>query len=297
MHGWDVVARGLRFPEGPVPMRDGSVVLVEIERGTVSRAMPDGRVSVAAQPGGGPNGLAVGPDGALHVCNNGGFAWMREAGNLRPTAQPDDYSGGRIERLDLATGAVQVLYESCDGHGLRGPNDLVFDRHGGFYFTDLGKVRKRDRDHGGVYYAMADGSAITELAYPLVTPNGCGLSPDGGTLYVAETETARLWAFDLDSPGRLRRHNGPAPHGGRLVCGLGGYQRFDSLKVMESGAIAVATLVTGCITVISPNRRGNPAPGADRPPPHHQHLLRRAGPADGLGHSVRGRRAGPDALA
>ncbi|MFN5882004.1 MAG: SMP-30/gluconolactonase/LRE family protein, partial [Burkholderiales bacterium] len=51
-----VVARGLRFPEGPIAMPDGSVLLVEIERGTLSRVTPDGRVEVVASPGGGPNG-------------------------------------------------------------------------------------------------------------------------------------------------------------------------------------------------------------------------------------------------
>src|SRR5487761_2560575 len=78
-----VLARGLRFPEGPVAMRDGSVVLVEIERQTVTRVAPDGTVSVVAHTGGGPNGLAVGPDGAFYVCNNGGFAWRTEMNMLR----------------------------------------------------------------------------------------------------------------------------------------------------------------------------------------------------------------------
>ncbi len=247
-----VLAAGLQFPEGPVAFSDGSVALVEIRRGTVTRVAADGTVSRIATPGGGPNGLARGPGGALYLCNNGGFAWRELGGMTLPTAQPHDYSGGRIERVDPNTGQVEHLYDECDGEGLRGPNDLVFDAHGGFYFTDLGKVRPRDRDWGGVYYARADGSAIRTVAYPLLTPNGCGLSPDGRTLYVAETESARLWAFDLDAPGVARRHPWPSPHGGRLVCGLGGYQRFDSLAVDSEGTVCVATLIAGCITCIAP---------------------------------------------
>jgi gluconolactonase len=251
-----VIAEGLRFPEGPVAMADGSVLLVEIARGTVSRVAPDGSVSVVAQPGGAPNGLARGPDGALYVCNNGGFLFHHEAdGTIRPLRQPEDYSGGRIERIDPATGAIRVLYETCDGYRLRGPNDLVFDTQGGFYFTDLGKVRLRDRDHGGVYYGLADGSRIVEVAYPVLTPNGIGLSPDGTVLYVAETETARLWAFDIDAPGVVRKQPFPSPHGGRLVIGLGGFQRFDSLAVEASGNICVATLISGCVSVIAPDGR------------------------------------------
>ncbi len=60
-----VVATGLCFPEGPMAMPDGSVVLTEIERQTISRVLSDGTVRVIAHTGGGPNGLAVGPDGAL----------------------------------------------------------------------------------------------------------------------------------------------------------------------------------------------------------------------------------------
>jgi gluconolactonase len=248
-----VIATGLSFPEGPVAMRDGSVVLVEIERQTVSRVHPDGRVEVIARTGGGPNGLAVGPDGAFYICNNGGFAFRYEMGLLRPVAPASDYTGGRIERLGPATGALSVLYDRCGEHTLCGPNDIVFDAQGGFYFSDLGKSRARDRDHGGLYYATADGSRIVEVAYPILTPNGVGLSPDGRTVYVAETETARLWAFDLESPGVAREHPFPSPHGGRLVAGLGGYQRFDSLAVDATGNICVATLLSGCISVIAPD--------------------------------------------
>lgn len=250
-----VIARGLSFPEGPVAMADGSVVLVEIERQTVTRVLPDGRTAVIARPGGGPNGLALGPDGSFYICNNGGFAWRMEAGLLRPVAQASDYAGGRIERVDPATGSMQVVYDRCGEHPLRGPNDLVFDRHGGFYFSDLGKARARDRDHGGLYYALADGSRVVEVAYPILTPNGVGLSPDGATVYVAETETGRLWAFDLAAPGVARKLPFPSPHGGRLVAGLGGFQRFDSLAVDAAGNICVATLVTGAITVIAPDGR------------------------------------------
>ena len=252
MTAFRTIATGLAFPEGPVAMADGSVVLVEIERQTVTRVHPDGRTEIVARPGGGPNGLALGPDGAFYVCNNGGFAWRLEAGMLRPVAQASDYAGGRIERIDPATGAVSVLYDRCGAHPLRGPNDIVFDRHGGFYFSDLGKTRARDRDHGGLYYALADGSKIVEVAYPILTPNGVGLSPDGGAVYVAETETGRLWAFDLDAPGVARKAPFPSPHGGRLVAGLPGYQRFDSLAVDAAGNICVATLITGAISVISP---------------------------------------------
>jgi gluconolactonase len=249
------LAEGLEFPEGPVALGDGSVVVVEIAAGRLTRVMPDGAKTVAARPGGGPNGAAIGPDGKCYVCNNGGFEWLVEGGHRRPFLQARDYAGGRIERIDLATGAVECLYSTAGEVPLKGPNDLVFDRNGGFYFSDLGKVRAREMDRGAVYYAKADGSAITEVAFPMVTPNGVGLSPDETTLYVAETEAARLWAFDIVQPGVVRKAPWPSPHGGRLVAGVGGYQRFDSLALDAEGRICVATLVNGGITVISPDGR------------------------------------------
>ena len=248
------LASGLRFPEGPVAMPDGSVVLVEIARGTLSRVTPDGRVHVVATLGGGPNGAAVGPGDKIYVTNNGGFNWVERPGKLFPTTQADDYTGGRIQVVDPETGKVETLYDACDGRRLRGPNDLVFDDAGGFWFTDLGKTREREADRGAVYYATADGALIREAVFPLERPNGIGLSPDGRTLYVVETPTARCWAFRLSAPGQIESANGPyRGEKGRVVVGLGGYQMFDSLAVDAEGHICVATLITGAVSDIWPD--------------------------------------------
>lgn len=246
-----ILAEGLQFPEGPVALSDGSVVLVEMRAGRIARVMPDGQVRAVSDCGGGPNGAAVGPDGALYVCDNGGSAYV--PGRFTSTGPAPDYAGGSIRRVDLASGDTTTLYTHCGTHRLSSPNDLVFDAQGGFYFTDFGKKHARSRDTGGVYYALPDGSHIAEVAYGLLSPNGIGLSPDGKLLYVAETETARLWAFDIVEPGALDKQPFPSPHGGRLVCGLPGFQRFDSLAVQAQGHVCVATLVTGAISVIAPS--------------------------------------------
>jgi len=252
---FEEIATGLQFPEGPIAMPDGSVLLVEIARGTLSRVTPDGRIHVVAKLGGGPNGAAPGPGGRIYVTNNGGFNWVRLAdGRMFPSTQPEDYTGGRIQVVDPETGRFETLYDACDGRGLRGPNDLVFDGAGGFWFTDLGKTREREQDRGAVYYARADGSKIEEKIFPLERPNGIGLSPNGHRLYVAETTTARLWAFELSAPGEIRSANGPyRGEKGRVLAGLGGYQFFDSLAVDAAGHICVATLVSGCVTDIAPD--------------------------------------------
>lgn len=247
------ICRGLRFPEGPIAMPDGSVILVEIERQTLTRVSADGEISVIAECGGGPNGAALGPDGRVYVCNNGGFDWPApQGGILRPgEALSADYEGGSIQAVDIESGAVETIYTECDGESLKGPNDIVFDASGGFYFTDLGKRRGRSLDRGSVFYARADGSSITEIVHPIDTPNGIGLSADESTLFVAETSAARLWAFDIESPGKL----GPPVHPffrGRLLHKFTGYERLDSLAVDSEGNVVVATLGTGCVTAVSP---------------------------------------------
>ena len=247
MEGFNVITDQLQFPEGPIAMNDGSVLVVEIKRGTLSRVHPDGQVDIVAHIGGGPNGAAIGPDGHCYICNNGGFKWHTSSNGLVfPGQQADDYSGGRIERVDLDSGKVEILYDDCAGFPLRGPNDLVFDRQGGFWFTDHGKVRDRDRDRTGVYYASIDGLSIEEVIFPLEGPNGIGLSPDERTLYVAETPTGRLWAYDLSGPGRLNSAQRPT-----MMAQIPDYHMFDSLAVDALGNICVATLITGGITVHS----------------------------------------------
>jgi gluconolactonase len=249
------VASGLRFPEGPIAMQDGSVVLVEMFGPRLTRVRPDGSLDIVAEIAGGPNGAAIGPDGALYLCNNGGcFTEVDFGGLCLPGPfDPGEYIGGRIQRVDLGSGAVTDLYTECDGRPLRAPNDLVFDIHGGFYFTDHG-IRDnaaRTADLTGIYYAKADGSSITEIAFPVEGPNGIGLSPDGSTLYWAETHTGRVFKRTITEPGVLAP---TAPGDASVVLhGLPGLQLLDSLAVDGSGNVCVATLVNGGISVISPD--------------------------------------------
>jgi gluconolactonase len=107
-------------------------------------------------------------------------------------------------------------------------------------------------DLGVVYHAAADGSAIRQAIFPMLTPNGCGLSPDGKTFYATETETGRLWRWPITGRGEVAKRPWPSPNGGELLGQATGYQRFDSFALEASGNICVGTLVTGGITVFSP---------------------------------------------
>lgn len=249
---FEVVAEGLKFPEGPIAMADGSVVLVEIQRQTLTRVKPDGSNEVIAKLGGGPNGAAVGPDGAVYVCNNGGFEWLEAGGLTAPHGIAADYKTGSIQRVDLKSGAVTTVYDSCDGRPLRGPNDIVFDAAGGFWFSDLGKS-DGDRMHmGHLLYARPDGSMIRRVREGMVTPNGVGLSPDGRTVWVAETHTSRVWGFPITGPGEIEQPAGLfAP--GTVLGPLPGYQLLDSLAVEAGGKVCVATIINGGVTAFDPD--------------------------------------------
>ena len=248
----ELVADGLEFPEGPIAMSDGSVILTEIKGQRLTRVFPDGRKEKVADVPGGPNGAAVGPDGAIWITNNGGsFEWLDQGGLTIPGPTPPSHKGGSIQRLDLATGKLQTVYDSCDGRRLIGPNDLVFDRAGGIWFSDHGCSTPEGRKFGGVYYAKTDGSHISRQRDHLIAPNGIGLSPDETVVYVADTQLARLWAFDVAAPGQLAPPPGFAP--GRVICNLQGFNYLDSLAVEAGGKVCVATIINGGITAFDPD--------------------------------------------
>ena len=246
-----LVTDGLRFPEGPIAMADGSIILTEIEGQVLTRVTPDGKKTVVAETGGGPNGAAIGPDGKIYVTNNGGsFQWIKQNGLNIPGPTPPEHKGGSIQRVDIATGKVETVYDGCDDKPLNGPNDLVFDKQGGMWFTDHGCSTPDGRKYGGLLYCKPDGSKITRLRDHMISPNGVGLSPDEKVVYAADTNLGRLWAFDISAPGELAE---PPPfQPGRVICNLQGYQLLDSLAVEAGGKVCVATIINGGITAFDP---------------------------------------------
>ncbi|HZV56078.1 MAG TPA: SMP-30/gluconolactonase/LRE family protein [Sphingobium sp.] len=247
----ELVTDRLLFPEGPIALADGSVLVVEIARRTLTRVAADGTLSIVAELGGGPNGAALGPDGKVYVVNNGNAftfpeRWQEE-GKL---GLPEQYEGGFIQRVDPVTGAVETLYDQCDGLPLNAPNDIVFDADGNFWFTCFGYTDGETRRLGGIYHARADGSGITRWRSEQISPNGIGLSPDGGMLYWVDSMMQRCWAARVTAPGVLEPAAGHMA--GRVVVNLPGMQWFDSLALEEDGRICAATLFNGGIMVIDP---------------------------------------------
>ena len=87
-----VFAKDLQFPEGPVWVGDGSVLVVEIRRKTLTRCWPDGRKTIVANLGGGPTVRRSAPTAIATSRNNGGFSFTQRADGRWVTAgTPDDY--------------------------------------------------------------------------------------------------------------------------------------------------------------------------------------------------------------
>jgi gluconolactonase len=299
------IASGLEYPEGPVCLPDGTLAAVDVKAGTLLRFQPKGdREFQPLSPvalGGSPNGAALGPDAALYICNSGGFTFTTLGPPLLPwtlnipVAASANYKGGSIQRVSLedwsvetwcGTNSVAPAVPSCqspktplplDPRGLRGPDDLVFDKTGGIWFTDWGKPSLFSRDITGVYYLPA-GSKNPILKIPArESPNGIALSPDGSRLYVAETNPRWIHYWDLTAPGEIRCHPKTLDGANRLQDGFKGDGQPDSMTMDAEGNLYVATMISkgldpasnGGITVFSPSGErlefieihiGNPEP-------------------------------------
>jgi gluconolactonase len=231
------VTRGLEFPEGPIALGDGSVLVVEIEGGNLTRVSQDGSRTVVGQCGGGPNGAAIGPDGHAYVCNDGGLGFTTIDGIRQPFELAADNKGGSIQRVDLTTGEVETVYTHCGDAPILSGNDIVFDIHGGFYFNDTVA--------GAVYYGQPDGSSIHVAATGVQIPNGLGLSPDQSRLYASETYTGRIVYWDVTGVGTLsdsfvELYSAEGRHG------------WDGLAIDSEGNVCAADLQESGITVVSP---------------------------------------------
>ena len=292
-HGADRV--GTAVPGGPdLAVATGGCSSSRSRAGTLAAVSPDGTVERVATTGGGPNGAALGPDGKVYVCNNGGFEWHeRRRASSSPAPQPADYIGGRIQRVDIDTGEVEDLYTEVDGHPLRGP-----ERH---------RVRRRRRLllHRPRQVAGPGGRQGRRVLRHERTARRSPSSPTGSTTPTASPSppTAATCTSPRRSPagcgrgtiavaGRARRRR-PRPVGhGTLLYSFDGYQLLDSMAVDGAGNICVATLITGAVSVVSPDRRAaRPVHGARARSVRHQRLLRRRRLPHGVHHVVGARAA------
>ena len=195
------LGEGYRWAEGPVWIRRGAYLLFsDVPANRVYRWSAAAGVSVFLDP----SGLA-GPVPAT----------LREAGSnglipgLGNTILMADSGSRAIARLDLVTRRKTLLATTYQGRRFNSPNDLVLARSGAIYFTDppyglagLDESPLKEQPVNGVYRLDPSGR-VTLIDGTLSFPNGILLSPDGRTLYVANSDPRRaIWvAYRLDARG------------------------------------------------------------------------------------------------
>lgn len=246
----EVHVRGLGFPEGPVPLADGSIAFVDLLHGKV-RAFKDGAVREIATLPGAPNGMRMGPDGALYVANNGGIAPL----SLEELSYADPLIPGAIQRIG-ADGAWTTVADVLPGEPPSRPNDLVFTQAGDIVFTDPQNWEVLGSDaaayRGGQLLLARAGGGVERLAAMTGFPNGLVFHPDG-SLLVGLTVEQRIvrfpWLGDRVGPaedwcrlGAGFNPDGMAFHEGLLyVTGSTG----DAIAVVDAAGTVVERFGTG----------------------------------------------------
>ena len=296
------VAAGLQFPEGPVAMNDGSVIVVEIGRGTVTRVGAGRLRREVATPRRRPErrrGRARRQPLRLQQRRRLRLPRAaRHGGHPRaaPAAEQLQRRADRAHRPGLRRGRGHLrgmrrpTAARAQRPRVRRPRRLLLhrSRHPG---------GAHDRPHRRASTRSPTARRSKRWCLPLDSPNGVGLSPDGKRLYVAETYSACVWQWEIAGPGDVTVPAGLLPHGGELLTRLPGFQYLDSLAVDGDGNVCVGTLGSGGITSVSPEDGSVVEFVEMRRPVRDQHLLRRRRPAHRLHHALGRREAGGGRMA
>lgn len=172
------LAGGFQFTEGPV-WKDGYLLFSDIPADTIYKYQET--TELFLKPSGRSNGLTLDKQGRLLLCEH----------------------DRRLTRLE-EDGSKTVLAETHEGKRLNSPNDLVVKSDGSIYFTDppyglSNRTEGKELDYCGVY-RLSDGK-LTLLDDTIPLPNGLAFSPDEKTLYVADSSSAQIYAYDVTEKG------------------------------------------------------------------------------------------------
>ncbi|MCG3179443.1 MAG: Lactonase drp35 [Phycisphaerae bacterium] len=218
MRSFEILADGLKFPEGPVFDPQGRLWFVEIDNATVDRLEPGGGIT-RFHTGGRPNGLACDHLGRIYVADK----------------------DRKILRLDPRSGQFEELAIALDGRPLDEPNDICFDDAGNLLFTCPGGSA---RSGTGYVCRLTPAGKLSAIARGFRYPNGLALDRSGKRLFVAESAPKRLLVGDYPGKGGVVELTPWADTGG-----AGGP---DGFALDAEGNIYTALFGSGELAVVSP---------------------------------------------
>ena len=189
----DLVFEEGEFTEGPVLASDGAILFSDIGNRILRFDPKTGKTTVFREPSGRANGLMFDPQGRLLA------------------AEGANTGGNRRISITESDGRVRTLADRYDGKRFNSPNDLAVDRQGRVYFTDPRYVgnEPRELNFEAVFLVHTDGKVVVATR-EVAKPNGILVSPDGNTVYVAESDSRaegphQLLAFDVGADASLSR--------------------------------------------------------------------------------------------
>lgn len=214
-----LLAQGLQFPEAPVFDAEGRLWCVELDNGCITRIAEDGTLD-RYQVGGRPSGLALGRGGQMWFC---------------------DSRRNEVRVFCSTTGNSWSVAGSANGRDLDAPNDLAFDAAGNLVFSCPGQSRTAPT---GTIAMLRPSGICTIVGEGFQFPNGLAFTPDGKTLYLAETYRQRVWQ------GRWNPEKGWKPLS--VILRTPGPNGPDGLALDSAGRVYAAVYGAGCIMSVVP---------------------------------------------
>lgn len=172
------------FIEGPVSDPEGTFFFTDIDADKIYKMSLDGEFSIFREKSNHSNGMSLDLNGNMLMC---------------------EHMGQRISRMN-SDGTVTTVVDSYNGKRLNSPNDLWVHPNGSIYFTDpryrLPKGPKPQPSHF-VFRLAPDEKTLKPVIHALPKPNGIIGTKDGKTLYISDTETEQVYAYDINADGTL----------------------------------------------------------------------------------------------
>lgn len=188
LSGLSKIGVGLKRPEDVVVGRDGRVWASD-QASACAEVRPDGTLRRVGKAGGAPNGINMDARGRIVIANYG-------LGDGVP---------GPLQRLDVETGALDVLCDAIDGRTLVSSNYPIVDRAGNVWCShstwDVKAAEAGSKD-GFVYRVRPDGRA-EKMAEGFDFTNGLALDADETYLYVCQTIGRNVVRCRIHADGTL----------------------------------------------------------------------------------------------